>query len=296
MSLEPVAADTNLLRQPTTRRYITTMESARGRQIIILPTVDHELKRHLPMQMGEHLDWLARSDKKTEHPMLGEAKAQGGNAAGLWWRDERQRNRSVYRFATERDWQEYSKAIASLPSAAFTDKNTNDQSIYAEAIVHGANVLSTRNRNTIIEEVLTEHFQREGYAEAPVVLRNLWQQTVAIAKAERRATNEVALETVLCAVIPEGWTATTAHAFNVRKSVDRFTENLRVQAKENAIDPEREKLVHILDSFTNSLGEAQFLARCETAYGLRPEAARTSAMRFDEHTRAAVRRTGLDFW
>ena len=27
MTLEPVAADTNLLRQPTTGRYITTMET-----------------------------------------------------------------------------------------------------------------------------------------------------------------------------------------------------------------------------------------------------------------------------
>ena len=295
MTLESVAADTNLLRQPTTRRYITAMESARKRQIIILPTVDHELKRHLPTQMGEHLDSLATRDGKTEDPRLGEAKARGGDAAGLWWNEERQRNQSVYRFATERDWRQYSRTIASLPSAAFTDKSTNDQSIYAEAIVHGANVLSTRNRNTIIEEVLTEYFQREGYAEAPVVLRNLWQQTVAIAKAERRATNEVALETVLCAVIPEAWTATTAHALNVRRSVDKFTENLRVQAKEKQVDPEREKLVHTLHSFTKSLGEAQFLARCETAYGIRPEAARTSEMRFHEHTRAAVRSTAMDF-
>ena len=296
MTLEPVAADTNLLRQPSTRRYITAMELARKRQIIILPTVDHELKRHLPTQMGEHLDSLATRDGKTEDPRLGEAKARGGDAAGLWWNEERQRNQSVYRFATERDWRQYSRTIASLPSAAFTDKSTNDQSIYAEAIVHGANVLSTRNRNTIIEEVLIEYFQREGYAEAPVVLRNLWQQTVAIAKAERRATNEVALETVLCAVIPEAWTATTAHALNVRRSVDKFAENLRVQAKEKQVDPEREKLVHTLHSFTKSLGEAQFLARCETAYGIRPEAARTSEMRFHEHTRAAVRSTAMDFW
>ena len=293
MTLEPVAADTNLLRQPTTRRYITTMESARGRQIVILPTVDHELQRHLPAQVGEHLDSLATRDGKTEDPRLGEAKAQGGKAAGSWWRDERQRNQSVYRFATERDWQEYARTVASLPSAAFTDKNTNDQSIYAEAIVHGANVLSTRNHNTIIVEVLTEHFQREGYADAPVTLRSLWQQTVAIARAERRAAHEVALETVLCAVIPEAWNATTAHAFNVRNSAGIFIENLRVQPKEKAIDPEREKLVHTLHSFTSSLGEAQFRARCETAYRLRPEAGRTSEMRFREYTRGAVQSTEL---
>ena len=84
MTLGPVRQTRTCCAGPTTRRYITAMESARKRQVIILPTVDHELKRHLPTRMGEHLDSLATRDGKTEDPRLREAKARGGDAAGLW--------------------------------------------------------------------------------------------------------------------------------------------------------------------------------------------------------------------
>ena len=296
MTIEPVAPDTNLLRQPNTRRYITAMESARNRRVIILPTVDRELQRHLPAQMGEYLDGMAKQNDKTDHPRLGDAKALGGEAAGTWWASERGRNSSVYRFVSERQGHEYARTIARLPSEAFTDKNTNDKSIYAEAIVHGANVLSTRNRKSILEEVLTEHFQRERNAAAPVALRNLWQQTVVVAKAEGRNIGEVALETALCAVIPEAWEPTTEKALEVSKSVTMFTEGLRVEEDKNKdIDPEREKLVHMVTTYRDGLSAEQFIARCEAAYAIRPEAARTSEMLYHEQTRAAVRRTGLNF-
>ena len=77
-----LAPDTQLLRHPTTRRDITAIESARGRQVIVLPSVDHELKRHLSMQMGEHLDQVAKRERRTSDPRLAEAKALGREPRG----------------------------------------------------------------------------------------------------------------------------------------------------------------------------------------------------------------------
>ena len=62
-----VAADTNLIRHPTPRRYLTALEMVRGRRVAILPMVDRELRVQLPRQAAAHIRGLC---------------GQGGTGAG----------------------------------------------------------------------------------------------------------------------------------------------------------------------------------------------------------------------
>ena len=50
-----IAADTNLLRHPTPRRYLTVLEALRARRVVVLPTIDGELRGHLPIQAKEFI-------------------------------------------------------------------------------------------------------------------------------------------------------------------------------------------------------------------------------------------------
>ena len=211
-----VAADTNLLRHPTPRRYITVIEALRMRPIVVLPTVNSELHRHLPIQAGEYIDTMARRKglKASEH--LLKAKRAAGKAAHDWWLKESQRNDSVYQHVPDLGPQRYAIEAASLPSDAFTNHNDGDQWIYAQAMVHEVNVIASHNRHTILTEVLQEHFVNCGYSDAPVAVSSLWEHTVAIAEAEGRPIAEIALETVLCATVPDNWSLSTVSVLSGR--------------------------------------------------------------------------------
>ena len=184
MNRRAVAADTNLLRHPTPRRYITAIEALRGHQITILPSVDTKLRRHLPIQAAKHIEQLARTRNLEADPRIAAALREAAGAALEWWETERKRNDSVYAYVSARDDKTYGRIAAELPDEAFTDEHDTDRWIYAEAMVHGVNVLASRNRETIIAEVLQEHFEARG-GEPPVTVRSLWEHTSALAAVER---------------------------------------------------------------------------------------------------------------
>ena len=97
MKIASVAADTNLLRHPTPRRYLTTIEAIRSRPIVILPSVNRELLKHLPIQAGENTDRMAKRKKVSEDDKIEGAKTAAAAAALQWWQGERERNDSISR-------------------------------------------------------------------------------------------------------------------------------------------------------------------------------------------------------
>jgi len=292
-----VAADTNLLRHPTPRRYLTVIEALRDRSVMVLPTVNGELHRHLPIQAGEYIDVMAKRKGLDEHAALQSAKAAAGAAAIEWWRRERERNDSAYTHAPDLGPEHYAGVAAALPGKAFADDNKNDQWIYAQAMVHDIDVLASRNRNTMLIEVLKEHFVASGYPDAPVTVRSLWEHTTALADAESRPIAEVALETVLCAVMPNAWTGSPEETVAVKWSTERFVRNLRTRdGSGETPDPEREKLAHLLHHTVKESSLATLLDRCNEACAILPENARETEMRYHTATRAAVRTTGVNLW
>ena len=191
----------------------------------------------------------------------------------------------------------YAGVAAALPGNAFADDNKNDQWIYAQAMVHDIDVLASRNRNTMLIEVLKEHFVACGYPDAPVTVRSLWEHTTALADAESRSIAEVALETVLCAVMPSAWTGSPEETVAVKWSTERFVRNLRTRdGFGETPDSEREKLAHLLHHTVKESSLATLLDRCNKAYAILPENARETEMRYHTATRAAVRTTGVDLW
>lgn len=216
-----VAADTNLLRHPTPRRYLTVLEGLRSRAVVVLPSVDRELKKHLPIQARDYIESMAEKRELTDEQTVQLAKTTAASAAGEWWRGERTLNDPCYVFATDLGEEVYGQAVAQLPGAAFTDDNDSDQWIYAEAMTHNINVLASHNRKTILTEVLDEHFSNRDETRAPITVKTLWDHTVAVAAAEGRKIADVALEAVLCATVPD------AQLRSVRRAARRGGPKLR---------------------------------------------------------------------
>ena len=294
--MEAAAADTNLIRHPTPRRYITTLEALRGRQIVILPTVDIELRKHLPIQAAEHIADLARKKHVEAKEALPAAQEKAAEAALEWWEAERERNDSIYRFIAGRSDKTYGRAAARLPDDAFTDDNDADRWIYAQAMVHGVDVLASRNRHTIITERLEEHFAAQATG-APVAVRSLWEHTIALSQAEGRSSTAVAIEATVAAVIAHGWNNTDEHTLALRYSGTEFAHNLRTLARpEDRPDPEREKLAHVLHRTLTRTSLDTLRTTAQEIYAKRPEIARDTETRYHQRVRAAVRSTDLDLW
>ena len=91
MSEPIVAADTSLLRHPTPRRYLTVIEGLRSRAVV-LPSVDRELQKHLPIQARDSIESMAARQGRTDEQKIQLAKSKAASAASGWWREERTRN------------------------------------------------------------------------------------------------------------------------------------------------------------------------------------------------------------
>ena len=219
------------------------------------------------------------------------------HGAGRWWQDERTRNDSAYLFVPDLGDEVYAGAVARLPSTAFTDANDNDQWIYAQAMAHRVDILGSRNRRTIIAELLDEHFVAHGWPRAPVRVRDLWEHTAAVAAQERRPSAEVALEAMLCAIVPEAWESTAEHAARVTWSAEQFIANLRTRTTPGEVrGREREQLAHVLYHALKPMDAQDIIERCSRAHEKRPVGARQTERRYHASTRAEVRGAGLDLW
>ena len=181
------------------------------------------------------------------------------------------------------------------PGAAFTDPNDNDQWVYAQAMAHRIDIVGSRNRRTIIAELLDEHFAAHGWARAPVRVRDLWEHTAAVAAQERRPSTEVALETMPGAIVPEAWEPTAEHTARVAWSAEQFIANLRTRTTPGeARGREREQLAHVLHHGLKPMDAEDVIERCSRAHEKRPLAARQTESRYHASTRVEERTTGLD--
>ncbi|MDE0408245.1 MAG: hypothetical protein OXN81_10330 [Alphaproteobacteria bacterium] len=296
-----VAADTNIIRHPTPRRYLTALEELRGRSIAILPMVHRELETHLPMQASEYIQGYRRRNRNWSPEETDAAAVAASDAAYEWWRAESLRNDTAYLFFPHLDSENYRHAAAALPGAAFTDRNGNDQQIYAQAWVHGIDVLASRNRTTIYREVLARHFSARGIPNPPVTVMGLFEHTKALAETEGRPVAEVAFEAMLGAVIPETWQnePVSGGVELVEISCRRFVDNLSLSegnSSPGSFAAEENELAFLMKEELEAATESteRFLNRCNEAWESRPQASRDTEKRYHDTLRSAVRATGLD--
>ncbi len=292
---EAVAADTNLIRHPTTRRYLTALEELRGRGIAILPKVDSELRGQLPDQAADQIRGLCRRNGIRPVETIDAAARAASDAAAEWWEEERFRNSSSYVLLPDLGDPHYRSVSANLPGSAFTDENDSDRTIYAQAWAHGVDVLASRNRRTILGTVLEEHFAERGHPAPPVSVRGLFEHTRAIAGSEGRPVSEVAFEAVLGAVIPNAWTP--GGSDRVLRSCMTFTDSLAIsEGRRVSSLSEENELVHLLSLTIEEIDRDVFAQRCGEAHARRPLAAGETEMRYHGRVRSAVRGTGIDLW
>ena len=285
--VETVAADTNIIRQVTPRRYLTVLEGLRGRSIAILPMVDEELRRELRTQAGDHIRDKCRSANIKSLEVIDAAAVAAGLMAGEWWAEERKRNDSTYIYLPDRGERRYSVCATRLPKAAFDETNNNDLWIYAQAWAHDIDVLASRNRNTISKPELKRHFALRGFASPPISIRGLYEHTAVIAETENRDIADVALEAVLGAVIPEAWNS--GKTDKVRQSCGYFATALSLsERREASIASEENHLVNAVRRGLKASGPPEFTRLCEKAYATRPHIARETEARYQNRRKALM--------
>lgn len=282
-----VAADTNILRQPTTRRYLTSLEELRGRPVAVLPTVNFETVRQLQRLAKRYVQQRCERHGINDRGSISLAVDAAREAAVEWWQEERFRNDSAYVHVADLGELHYTGMSNLLPADAFADDNEGDSMIYAQAWAHDLDILATRNRRSIDRDRIKDWFRRQGQTAPPVDVRGLYEHTRIIADGEDRAVDDVAFEAMLGAVIAGNWSP--ENAIRTRRSCQTFIRNLELsEGRARAAAFGENELARSLERKLNSVEDIEGLVRlCEHVRERLPMFARESEARY--HGKAAGR-------
>jgi len=201
------------------------------------------------------------------------------------WKAERFRNDSSYMHMAALGADRCREIMRLLPGDAFADGNNRDLRIYAQAWPHGADMLVGPNRKTALRPVLKTHLERRGRAVPPVAVRGLCEHACTVAEQEDRRVEDVALDAVICAAVPDRWNPDMGPPGN---SCDWLVCGFSTFAgSRNAGLSEDDELAMLLRASFDGLGLSAFVRPCEDAREKLPNRARQTEMR---HLRRCARR------
>ncbi len=152
-----LAPDTNLLLRPTPRTLLHAIALEQGHELLILPEVLDEVTRGIRITQAERAQELFQGRSNLGEGAQSEIAERMMASAQQWFRAELDREDTAYR-RVEQTWQQAANAariVRSLPSgiaAPVPDPPAGDPLILAQALIHGATLLSTNNLNTIDHE------------------------------------------------------------------------------------------------------------------------------------------------
>ena len=168
-------------------------------------------------------------------------------------------------------------------------------------MAHGIGILASENLASIRRAVLKNHFLLQGQTTPPITIRSLLEHTVAIANTEGRLASDVALETTLCATVPERWQPTTESALDALSSAFSFKKNLTEAGNDGNYDklgpepPEKDALARLLhgalQKMLSNYDIQDITQKLDAVHAMRPLAARASETRYPHVTRMARRRS-----
>ena len=222
-------ADTQLVGDPTCRRFLMSLWELAGGTLTVTPTVATELsgnvrgsevrrwRRALQPARGQN----SRYDQATYNRIL-EAV---GDAAVAWVRAELATPGGIT--AAPRDPEreaEAARIARAIPRTCFRQQNhdqqRNDRDIIAEAAILGFTVLATENLTSIRHHETNAWLQEEGLSNRPLLVRV--DEALAGLAPEQRP-QETALAAVLGAALPD----TPRGLQEEHTTVRRFIENLK---------------------------------------------------------------------
>jgi hypothetical protein len=235
-------ADTELLGDPTCRRFVTALWEIAGGQLLVTPTVADELPGNVRMSEGRYWeDVLAYEREKGNQHYDGETYrriiAATKEAADAWMRSELRGEGSgalVTAAGLDAETTRRVREIADrIPRACFRRPDQvnqkRDARIIGEAVTLGFTLLSTQNLGTIKDERTNDWLMAEGYARAPLIT-TIAQATRALYPAMPR--EPAALQAVLGAAMPEADRGIERDLRAVNTFIERLTTS---HAKECAV-------------------------------------------------------------
>jgi len=261
----------------------------RERRVLVLPTVDLEMQRHVGIVAARYIQRKFGKSRRATRERLRQAVMEAERQALQWWQEEVGRNDSCFLHVGvgEAGSDKYREAESRLPASAFSGENPADRDIYAEAWVHGADVLASRNVRTTDRNEIEEWFLEAGEQGMPVEIRGLWEHTVKTARSENRPAGEVAVEAIMGAVVSEGMKAENMVEILTRCSM--FASNLATAIPANAQDEAgigENELVRAIWKTAGLSGDIQLLERLrQNAVERLPSCARETESRLSKRTK-----------
>ena len=181
IDLGQITADTQLLGDATSRRFLSGLWELEGCALPVMPTVALELPGNV--RGAENRRWqrtirrdLARTNVRYKPGTYNAILRATREAAEAWTKEELERPDGVVAVQGSVETDAAAAALArALPAICFRSTNEenerNDRAIVAEAVVHGFTLLASENLRSIAHEQLNDWLQDQGKTRRPLIVQ-----------------------------------------------------------------------------------------------------------------------------
>ena len=212
MDARLATADTELLGDPTCRRFLMCVWAQAGSRLTVTPTVADELVGNVRQSERRHWEHVLEFDEANSNWRYEDETYSGIieaaiQAAGEWIVEEPRREPPgglSLTFATKDEQRKARMLAARIPRECFRRPDRRNQAadrrIVAEATVLGYTLLASENLSTLKEKRINAWLREEGYVDEPLVM----PIDDALERLSRqRSREETALDAVLAAALPD---------------------------------------------------------------------------------------------
>lgn len=225
-------ADTQLLGDPTCRRFLSSLWELEGHSLSVTPTVARELPGNV--RASEERRWqrairhdVNRGNQRYDPAAYNAILQATREAAEAWIKEELDKPAGLVAVQRTVDTDEKAAVLArTIPALCFRSTNEdnewNDRAIVAEAVVHGFRLQASQNLRSIARDRLNHWLQERNHTDGPLIV-NVEEAIPA------RSRNPGDLETAaLRAVMGAALPVTDRGADHDVRALTRFIDVLKI--------------------------------------------------------------------
>ena len=233
LTIDParVTADTQLLADPTPRRFLSSLWELRGSELAVTPTVARELATTVAGAEERHWQAVLQHDLQQGNRRYDDgtyrAILNGTRAAATAWISRELEHpgglTAVQRTSgADRRALEIAKAMPTICFAAASEESEeNDRRIVGEAAAYGFRLLASENPGSIRHDHVNEWLEAEGHTGGPLIVR--LHEAIPVRGRGASSRDETALQAVLGAALPTAAGEPEAD----RQAIERFVHVLQ---------------------------------------------------------------------
>ena len=183
LTIDPaqITADTQLLRNATPRRFLSSLWELQGRALAVTPAVARELANNVGAAAERRWQNLLEHDRRDQNRHYDDVVYRrilegARDAATAWIREELRQPGGITEVLRTAEHDQAALAIArAMPAVCFTpttsENERNDRLIVGEAAAYGFRLLASENLASIRHGHVNSWLERQGHVSGPLVVR-----------------------------------------------------------------------------------------------------------------------------